>query len=237
MLGPGAVGSVAIIAMVASSTLVLVAAASIAGTYAEVTNTAAQALAVDRSTAVTTRPPSTSGGAGFVRVGPSLQTTERIASASSSPPAAVIPAPTDGPTPIPTRTPGPTRTPAPSPGRITDRFPELTPCFRESSCYVYVVRTGDYFSSIVHYYRVDYDTVLRMNPGLGNPARIRPGDEIRIPTPRRTLIAPGSRSRHHEASLSRASRPRPARAPKCRDPCTTPELTIQDSRPTWERSS
>lgn len=175
----GAVGCVAAIAMVASSTLVLITAAVFFGTYAEVTSAGAQAPAVDRAAAVTARPPSTPGGAGFVRVGPAPEATEPIASASSSPPAAVAPAPTDGPTP------GPTRTPRPPPERITDRFPELAPCPRESSCYIYVVRTGDNFFSIVHYYRVDYDTVLRMNPGLGNPARIRPGDEIRIPTPRR----------------------------------------------------
>ena len=68
---------------------------------------------------------------------------------------------------------------------MTSRFPELTPCPDRRDCYIYVVESGNNFYSIVNYYRVDYDRVIAMNPGLGDPSLIRAGDRIRIPTPQR----------------------------------------------------
>lgn len=79
----------------------------------------------------------------------------------------------------------PTLTSGPSADGIIARFPELTACPEENGCYIYVVRPGDNFVSIVNYYEVAYAAVLRMNPSLVDPAHLRPGDEIRIPTPRR----------------------------------------------------
>jgi hypothetical protein len=182
--GLGSLGSLAAIAIVASSTLVLVAAAVVSGTYEEVTNEGAHSF-LGGVEGITGRPPETSGGLAFVGIGASPEPTETIGSPSASPSAAVAPAPTGSPTPTPTQIPVPKQTPGPLAKSITARFPELRACPWQSGCYIYVVRAGNNFFSIVNYFRVDYDTVLRMNPSLGNPARIRPGDEIRIPTPRR----------------------------------------------------
>jgi hypothetical protein len=174
----GAIGSGAAIAMVASSSLVLITAATVWTTYGEVAGV--QPLSVGAVAGVTGRPPSPPDG---VILAVSPEPSETTAVTSPTPAAALPSAPTASPTPIPTQPPQPKPTPTP-PG-ITDRFPELTRCPGQRNCYIYVVRPGDNFYSIVNYYRVDYDTVRRMNPRLRNPARIRPGDEIRIPTPRR----------------------------------------------------
>ena len=39
--------------------------------------------------------------------------------------------------------------------------------------------------SIARYYRVSYDRVLQMSPWITDPANIRAGDEVRMPTPQR----------------------------------------------------
>ncbi len=120
--------------------------------------------------------------------------------ASPSPAPSAAPSPTPTPEPTPTPTPEPTPTPTPEPPRtprptarpterpgdpILARFPELRRCRGQSDCYIYTVRRGNNFFSIVNYYRVSYDRVVAMNPNLGDPSTIRAGDEIRIPTPRR----------------------------------------------------
>ena len=118
--------------------------------------------------------------------------------APTSAPATPPPA-TPAPTPPP-RTPAPTpppRTPAPTP-RATpvpttagtgtgtaSRYALLEPCPDAPSCWIYTVRPGDNFTSIVNWFGVPYDTVIGMNPGLGDPTTIQPGDRIRMPPPTR----------------------------------------------------
>jgi LysM domain len=48
-----------------------------------------------------------------------------------------------------------------------------------------VVEPGNNLYSIARYYRVSYDRVLRMSPWITDPADIRTGDEVRMPTPQR----------------------------------------------------
>jgi LysM repeat protein len=92
-------------------------------------------------------------------------------SAAATPPA----------TPVPTPSPTPAATPAPT----SDRYLLLVPCPNVERCWIYTVRSGDNLRSIANYFGVPYDTVLRMNPGISDPATIRAGDEIRMPPPTR----------------------------------------------------
>ena len=55
----------------------------------------------------------------------------------------------------------------------------------DPDCYVYEIRAGDNLRSIASYFGVPYDTVLEMNPQIGDPATIQPGDEIHLPPPTR----------------------------------------------------
>lgn len=176
--GLRSIGSIADIALVASTTLVLIAAAVVWGTYQKVTSAGAQVFpgGVAESTG---RPISNPAGAGFVGIGGSPEPNGTTAKATPSPSVVVTPALTGGPSAAPTLTSGP------SVDGIIARFPELTACPGENGCYIYVVRPGDNFVSIVNYYQVAYADVLRMNPSRVDPAQLRPGDEIRIPTPRR----------------------------------------------------
>jgi len=103
------------------------------------------------------------------------------------------PTPTPTPTPTPSPTPTPTPTPTPKPTAtekpvgdpILARFPELHRCPNRSNCYIYVVEPGNNLVSIANYYRVSFDRVLQMNPQITNPANIRAGDQVRMPTPQR----------------------------------------------------
>jgi len=109
------------------------------------------------------------------------------------------PSPTPTPTPEPTPTPTPTPTPSPTPSPTPDptptakpagdpvlaRFPELRRCPNRSKCYIYIVEPGNNLFSIARYYRVSYDRVLQMSPWITEPANIRAGDEVRMPTPQR----------------------------------------------------
>jgi hypothetical protein len=97
------------------------------------------------------------------------------------------PTPTPAPSPTPTPTPEPTPTPTPKPpgDPILARFPELRRCPSRSNCYIYIVEPGNNLFSIARYYRVSYDRVLQMSPWITNPANIRAGDEVRMPTPQR----------------------------------------------------
>ena len=128
--------------------------------------------------------------------GPSVSVDpDRSASAVESPSAAVpttAPSPSPSPapaTPSPPPTPAPTlaRTPAPTPatGGTAARYALLVKCPGTPNCWVYTVRSGDNFRSIVNWFGVPYDTVLRMNPQIGNPTTIRAGDRIRMPPPTR----------------------------------------------------
>jgi hypothetical protein len=96
-------------------------------------------------------------------------------------------APSATPSPAPSRTPAPTPppTPAPTPRPTSDRYAVLDPCPSTPNCWIYTVRAGDNFQSIVNWFGVPYDTVAAMNPQLGDLATIRPGDRIRMPPPTR----------------------------------------------------
>jgi hypothetical protein len=119
------------------------------------------------------------------------------ASPTPSPEPTATPTPTPDPTPTPTPTPSPTPTPTPTPtpkptatakpagDPILARFPELRRCPNRSNCYIYVVEPGNNLVSIANYYRVSYQRVLEMNPQIINPATIRAGDQVRMPTPKR----------------------------------------------------
>jgi hypothetical protein len=96
---------------------------------------------------------------------------------SSSPSPIVIPSPTVAPTPRPT----PTPTTAP----LSNRYQFLTKCPSTPNCWIYTVRAGDNLRSIVNWFGVPYDTVLRMNPQITDPTLIRAGDKIRMPPPTR----------------------------------------------------
>jgi len=104
-----------------------------------------------------------------------------------SPTLAPTPTPTTAPTPTPTATPTTAPTPAPTePAAPTsDRYKLLDPCPGTPNCWIYTVRAGDNFVSIVNWFGVPYDTVLKMNPQIGDPTTIRTGDEIRMPPPTR----------------------------------------------------
>jgi hypothetical protein len=80
----------------------------------------------------------------------------------------------------------PSRTQAEALGGPDPRaLPELRRCPGRSNCYIYIVEPGNNLYSIAHYYRVSYDRVLRMSPWITDPADIRTGDEVRMPTPQR----------------------------------------------------
>jgi hypothetical protein len=102
-----------------------------------------------------------------------------------------VPAPTPSPMPSPTPSPSPAPTPTPTPkpkpakDPILARFPELRKCPKRTNCYIYIVEPGNNLYSIARYYRVSYDRVLQMSPWITNPANIKTGDEIRMPTPQR----------------------------------------------------
>jgi len=115
----------------------------------------------------------------------------------TAPPATPVPtpaatlAPTPRPATPPPATPAPTEgaTASPTPGGsgvgTAPRYALLEPCPDAPSCWVYTVRPGDNLVSIVNWFGVPYDTVIAMNPGLGDPTTIQPGDRIRMPPPTR----------------------------------------------------
>ncbi len=101
----------------------------------------------------------------------------------STPSPTAAPTPTIAPTPAPTTAPTPAPTPVPVP--TSDRYAVLDPCPSTPDCWIYTVRSGDNFVSIVNWFGVPYDTVVRMNPEMGDPTTIRAGDKIRMPPPTR----------------------------------------------------
>ena len=100
-----------------------------------------------------------------------------------SPTPAPTPTPTIAPTPVPTA--APTPAPTPKPTTTSSRYAVLDPCPNTPDCWIYTVRSGDNFVSIVNWFGVPYQTVLDMNPNLGDPTTIRTGDKIRMPPPTR----------------------------------------------------
>jgi hypothetical protein len=106
------------------------------------------------------------------------------------------PQPTDSPSPPPSTSPSPVATPsptvAPTPrptpkptAPLSNRYQFLTKCPSTPNCWIYTVRAGDNLQSIVNWFGVPYDTVLRMNPQITDPTLIRAGDKIRMPPPTR----------------------------------------------------
>jgi LysM repeat protein len=73
----------------------------------------------------------------------------------------------------------------PTPAATSNRYALLTPCPSTPACYLYTVRAGDNLVSIANYFGVPYDTVVRLNPGLGDPATIQPGTVLILPPPTR----------------------------------------------------
>lgn len=106
------------------------------------------------------------------------------ATASPSPVPTRTPVPTPRPTPAPTAPRSPARTPNPSTGTAS-RYAVLTPCPDRPSCYIYTVRSGDNLVSIVNWFGVPYDAVLRLNPWLTDPALLRAGNRLVLPPPTR----------------------------------------------------
>lgn len=125
--------------------------------------------------AVTGSPSPTSA----VAVIESLSPIRPTAAPTATPPPAAAPTPTVAPTPAPTT--APTLTAAPT----GSRYAVLDPCPSTPDCWIYTVRAGDNFVSIVNWFGVPYETVLNMNPGIGDPTTIRAGDKIRMPPPTR----------------------------------------------------
>ena len=109
------------------------------------------------------------------------------AAATAEPTSTSTPTPTAAasPSPSPAATPAPTPAPTPTPTSTSDRYALLEPCPSSPDCYVYEIRAGDNLRSIANYFGVPYDTVLEMNPQIGDPATIQPGDEIHLPPPTR----------------------------------------------------
>jgi hypothetical protein len=108
--------------------------------------------------------------------------------ALASPTAAATPEPTGLPTPTAAASPSPSLAatgPPPTPGSTSSRYALLEPCPSIPDCYVYEIRAGDNLRSIANYFGVPFDTVLEMNPQIGDPATIQPGDEINLPPPTR----------------------------------------------------
>jgi hypothetical protein len=122
---------------------------------------------------------------------PSPGATMQITAPPPTPGPTSSPAPTPTPTPTPTASPPPTPTLTPAPVRTattaptSNRYQFLEPCPDAPSCWIYTVRVGDNFTSIVNWFGVGYQTVLTMNPQIQDPATIRAGDEIRMPPPTR----------------------------------------------------
>jgi hypothetical protein len=112
------------------------------------------------------------------------------ASSVPTPAPTATPAPTPAPpaatpTPTPVATPAPPTPAPPTPSSTSNRYALLVPCPNTADCWIYTVRAGDNFQSIISYFGVPYDTVIRMNPGLGDPTNIHAGDRIRMPPPTR----------------------------------------------------
>ena len=118
------------------------------------------------------------------------KTSASPANPSPSPPAIVPPAspePTLAPPRPPSPTPGatPGATPEATPAETSDRYAVLEPCPDAPDCWIYTIRAGDNFQSIVNWFGVPFDTVAAMNPQLGDVANIHAGDRIRMPPPTR----------------------------------------------------
>ena len=119
------------------------------------------------------------------------------ASPSPSPSASPSPSPTPSPTPAPSAsaavaptiapTVAPTEKPTPKPTKKprSDRYKLLDPCPNQKNCWIYTVRSGDNLYSIANYFGISLAVIYDWNPRYAQGARLRQGDEIRMPPPRR----------------------------------------------------
>lgn len=133
--------------------------------------------------AAITGSPAPSSAVAVIEPSPVRPTTAPTASPPPTPTSTPTTAPTPSPTAAPTTAPPPAPTPTAAP--TSDRYALLKPCPSKPDCWIYTVRAGDNLVSIVNWFGVPYDTVLNMNPQVGDPTTIRAGDEIRVPLPTR----------------------------------------------------
>ena len=110
------------------------------------------------------------------------------ATAAPSPSPTPTAAPTAAPTSSPVSTPtvAPTRTPARTPAATpaSDRYRLLKPCPGRTGCWIYTVHAGDNLFSIAHYFGHPISTIYAWNPRYP-AARLRAGDQVRMPPPTR----------------------------------------------------
>ncbi len=67
----------------------------------------------------------------------------------------------------------------------SDRYKLLEPCPNQKNCWIYTVRSGDNLYSIANYFGIPLAVIYDWNPRYAQGARLRQGDEIRMPPPRR----------------------------------------------------
>ncbi len=94
------------------------------------------------------------------------------------------PSPTVEPTTAPSATPTDEPTPKPTKKPSSDRYKLLDPCPDKPDCWIYVVRSGDNLYSIGHYFGIPLSVIYDWNPRYPG-TRLRVGDQIRMPPPRR----------------------------------------------------
>ena len=79
----------------------------------------------------------------------------------------------------------PTPKPAATPKPTSDRYALLKACPDRSGCWIYTVRSGDNLYSIANYFGHSLSTIYAWNPRYEQGARLRRGDQIRMPPPTR----------------------------------------------------
>jgi LysM repeat protein len=125
---------------------------------------------------------------------PTPEPTEAATVEASSAAPSLEPTPSPSPSPEPTPslepspepTPSPTLEPTPKPTKEprSDRYKLLDPCPDKPDCWIYVVRSGDNLYSIANYFGIPLRVIYDWNPRYPG-ARLRVGDDIRMPPPRR----------------------------------------------------
>lgn len=135
-------------------------------------------------------PGATSAPSGEPTVEPTGEPTASAAPtevASEAPSPTPTLAPTPEPTPEPTATPATTPVPTPRPTATpqSTRYALLKPCPDRRNCWIYVVRAGDNLFSIANYFGHPLSTIYAWNPRYEQGARLRAGDQIRMPPPTR----------------------------------------------------